>query len=131
MSEPKLNLYPFQEAALKEMMDLERTRMQQVGALNRQITNTATDVAIHQRGSDGRGHGNGYGAAPGYGCANGYGATGSRPYGYMADGEVRNGHGRFEEGGAFIWSGMRPTDRVFRCPGCVGGFECPVHGRRL
>ncbi len=25
----------------------------------------------------------------------------------------------------------RRTDRLLRCAGCVGGFECPVHGTRL
>ncbi len=25
----------------------------------------------------------------------------------------------------------RRTARIFRCAGCVGGFECPIHGRRL
>ena len=25
----------------------------------------------------------------------------------------------------------RRTERVFLCAGCVGGFECPIHGRRL
>ncbi len=23
------------------------------------------------------------------------------------------------------------TERVFRCAGCVGGYECSIHGRRL
>ncbi len=25
----------------------------------------------------------------------------------------------------------RRTERLFRCAGCIGGFECPIHGRRL
>ncbi len=26
---------------------------------------------------------------------------------------------------------VRRTDRILRCAGCIGGFECPIHGRRL
>ncbi len=25
----------------------------------------------------------------------------------------------------------RRTERIFRCAGCIGGYECSIHGRRL
>ncbi len=130
MSGGKLLLRPYQKAALKEMVELERDRMRYIIAMNQQMN--AIISAHGRRRLDGRGHGNGYGAAAGYGDGNGYGETAGFSNGDMAEGQVLVGHESFNsEDGAFIWSDVRPTERVFRCPGCIGGYECSIHGRRL
>ncbi len=50
------------------------------------------------------------------------------------DGEAGKGYGygyRYNEPVFATNEAARRSSRIFRCAGCVGGFECPVHGRRL
>ncbi len=65
-------------------------------------------------GGNGGGEGYGYGAGVGYGNADGHDT---------------------EMGGEYFLpvscaEGPRTT-RVFLCAGCIGGYECSIHGRRL
>ncbi len=91
-------------------------------------------------GHDGGGYEGGYGTQDvGGGSADGQGI------GYWGSGGYENGHGYHDGtfgnhgGNGFTWSmplpatnhSARRTERVFRCAGCVGGFECPIHGVRL
>lgn len=98
---------------------------------------------------DGLGYGVGEGGGHCYGTGNGYGCDYSRGtgdgagYGYgYGNGGVGDGDGYgFAEGSADgldgvpvglpVTNDIRRTSRVFRCPGCIGGFECSIHGRRL
>ncbi len=71
-------------------------------------------------------HGDGYG--------NGLGAGG-----HMRTGRQLWRRRRRDGGGFGYGDGVLPmsneyaarTERLFRCAGCVGGFECSIHGRRL
>ena len=67
------------------------------------------------------GHGTSYGSSLGFkfGVANGFGFGGG------------NGSGPGNDPLHVSNDDARRTDRVFHCAGCVGGFECPIHGRRL
>ena len=77
---------------------------------------------------DGHGHGWGGGSGGGYG----YGNAGPQ-------GGVDGGIVGYPSGGGIICADVltitnadaRRTERIFRCAGCVGGFECPIHGVRL
>ena len=60
----------------------------------------------------GEGTGDGWGAGALYGVRHGGDMSGNY-FLLMADSEGRR------------------TERVFRCAGCVGGYECSIHGRRL
>lgn len=70
--------------------------------------------------------GEGNGDGDGYGYADGAGEVSVLPF--------IDGAWSFGERHAWVSTtndDCRRTDRVFRCAGCVGGFECPLHGRRL
>lgn len=75
----------------------------------------------------------GEGSADGYG----YGWSGAGVCGYLAvtvDGSlgIHNGAGLQWHGALSVTNhSARRTERVFLCPGCIGGFECSIHGRRL
>ncbi len=70
-------------------------------------------------GGDGNGHGWSFGDEGGNGNGPGYP---DGPSGFPSKyGEALNVTN--EE--------SRRTDRIFRCAGCIGGFECSIHGRRL
>ena len=70
---------------------------------------------------DGDGHGDAfYGSGEGDGC--GYGRAGMGE-GYCADSLVIPI--------LFANEADRRTERVFRCAGCIGRYECSIHGRRL
>ena len=78
--------------------------------------------------SDGHGHGHGGGSGGGYSYGDRHGSGG-----------VDGGIVGFPSGSGIIFDDVftttnedaRRTERVFRCAGCVGGFECPIHGVRL
>ena len=79
--------------------------------------------------------GNGYGNLGGYGG----GYAGGHGYGPRADGGVDGGNGYYIDGTGNIGDmpftvtndDSRRTERIFRCAGCIGGCECPIHGVRL
>ena len=88
-------------------------------------TKRSSDDGVH---GDGWGWGTGDGSCPGTGHAFGKSAN--------------YGQGRGSPEGwdnlDFGWhpvpsanEDMRRTERVFRCPGCIGGYECSIHGRKL
>ena len=77
--------------------------------------------------------GNGYGNLTGHGI----GYAGGHAYGPRADGGVGEGH--YINGSGYIGNmpfsvtgeDSRRTERVFLCAGCIGGYECSIHGGRL
>ena len=93
-----------------------------------------------------QGDGDGYGFVgpdddDGYGIADGNGDSGGRGNG------TGDGHGHFTvlgsslNGGGvgdgnvqtmpMVNEGAPRTERIFRCAGCVGPYECSIHGRRI
>lgn len=87
-----------------------------------------------KRSSDAGTHGDGYGYGndTGAGCGNGHAVGKEANFGRMG--------GSFTGGDwlDFGWEDVPVvndnalrTTRVFRCPGCIGGYECSIHGRRL
>ncbi len=86
--------------------------------------------------ADGCGDGYGYGYGHQMGLLDGFG------FGYgsgQADGHAwGQSSGRGSSGGTICFQVLpmtheegRRTERVFRCAGCIGGFECSIHGSRL
>ena len=95
-----------------------------------------TDGSADYRG----GYEGGYGIQDvGEGIADGYG------WGPCGHGDIDYAHGTADgnignhDGNGFTWRqplpatnhSARRTERIFRCPGCIGGYECSIHGRRL
>ncbi len=98
---------------------------------------------------DGDGDGDGEGSdviryigisnAPGSGGGDGHGWGNDTPEGDgdgIGDSNGRGGYSgeRYGLGKGIL--GMtddmaRRTERVFLCAGCIGAYECPIHGRRL
>ena len=81
--------------------------------------------------------GDGVGDGYGYGYGHGLGILGFADGGGHADGHAWGHHGA-ASGGEICFQVLpmtsdegRRTERVLLCAGCVGGFECPLHGRRL
>ena len=78
-------------------------------------------------------HIDGYGWSSGYGYSDGYGDRDGGSAYIDGNGTAKGaGYCGFNEAG-FAHCGDDPprTERIFRCAGCIGGFECSIHGRRL
>ncbi len=71
---------------------------------------------------DGTGDGDGHGDGDGEGLILIYG--GGHPFSDVVDADI---FGPLPMGN----EEARRTERIFRCAGCVGGYECSIHGRRL
>ena len=79
----------------------------------------------------------GWGHAAGEGDGWGNGSGGSISYAW----NMGAAPPRRESRGAGIMNSNSPmhmssddgvrTQRIFRCPGCIGHYECSIHGRRL
>ncbi len=83
-------------------------------------------------GSLSHGVGDGHGTMEGWGLGAGYGDDSGQGWGIS---HTNNGGGAvfglFLRSVSMTCEDARRTSRIFRCAGCVGGFECPIHGRRL
>ena len=94
---------------------------------------------VHNTGGDGYGYGRfGDGESDGHG----YGGVGDGDGDGAGDGDGCSANNHYHDSGAAYGgrpSGPLPmtrddrrrTERILRCAGCIGGFECPLHGRRL
>ncbi len=88
----------------------------------------------------GHGSGDGYGRSThliqshdiGYGDSDGHGIGYGNAYGSGNGDTVGNRSTILYEILLPITNEEAPrTERIFRCAGCIGGFECSIHGRRL
>lgn len=78
----------------------------------------------------------GYGAADGNGDPSGGGSGGGDGHGFFVpSGSSMSGSSGGGDGGRMVMSMVseeaRRSERVFCCPGCIGHYECSIHGRRL
>ncbi len=88
----------------------------------REIKRWSGDWTGNGSGHDGLGSYSG-GFSDGFGDSFGGGGFGADGFGYVGLTSNRQVPASNEE--------ARRTDRVFRCAGCIGGFECSIHGKRL
>ncbi len=78
----------------------------------------------------GRGYGDGYGI--GHGAGHGHVDGQGDGFGFSMSEDHGSGWAN-SDGEALPMSAddIQRTERILRCAGCIGEYECPIHGRRL